>query len=187
MTIGYFRNIGCEEGLTYKVRNVGTSEIPEFQIVLSHPNRGSMAAFNSKMSGPLLPDQTREYQCVLYKNGSPEAFLAHWISHEKDQLVQTPSFDQFRLSVRMLNSEKTFLESDRMGNALAKDWYRSLVLKQPGRATWDDHKAMNSRPPFGIKYWLERRQQKKELDAILAQHKASDDQSMDRSGGSSAS
>ena len=174
MTIGYFKNVDREEGLTYKVRNVGSSEIPDFQIVLWHPNRGSMAAFNSKINGPLLPDQTREFQCVLYKNGSPVPFLAHWISHEKDQLVETPTFSQFKLLVRLLNSETTFLESEKMGNALARDWYRSLIQKEPGRATWDEHKAMNSPAPIGIKYWLERRRQKKELDAIIRKHKASD-------------
>ncbi len=187
MTIGYFRNIEREEGLTYKVRNVGASEIPDFQIVLWHPNRGSMAAFNSTISGPLLSDQTREFQCVLYKNGSPVPFLAHWISHEKDHLVQSPTFNEFKLLVRMLNSETTFLESEKMGNALARDWYRSLIEKQPGRATWEEHEAMNSPAPIGLKYWLERRRQKKELDAVFAKHQASDNEPMERSGGSPAS
>ena len=65
MTISSFRNIRQEEGLKYKVRNVGASEIPDFQILLWHPDRGSMMAFNTTVCGPLLPDQTREFSCTL--------------------------------------------------------------------------------------------------------------------------
>ena len=186
MTISSFRNIRQEEGLKYKVRNVGASEIPDFQILLWHPNRGSMMAFNTTVCGPLLPDQTREFSCTLYKSGSPVSFLAQWISHEGDHLVQNPCFNNFKLLVKMLNSETVFLESEKMGNAVAKEWYRSLIQKQPGRSTWEENKAMNSPAPLGLKYWLERRRQKKELKAIIAKHKAFDISPTDRSGGSTA-
>jgi len=187
LTLGYFQNRDHEEGLNYKVRNVGSSEVPEFQIVVWHPKRGSMSVFNSKDNGPLLPDQTREYRCILFKNGVAEMFLKNWISREENQIVDAPKFDQFKLLVKMLKSERVLFESGKMGNALAEDWHRSLVLNKPGKATWADHQAMSSPPPFGLKYWLERRREKKELDKIVAKHKKSDNNPMDRSGGSAAS
>ncbi len=187
LTISYFVNRDHEKGLIYKVRNVGSSDVPDFQIVLWHPTRGTMSAFNSKQSGPLLPDQSREYQCVLIKNGAPEPFLKHWISHEKDLLVSEPTFDQFKLLVKMQNSERVLFESTKMGIAVAKDWHRSLVLNKPGSSTWSDHHAMCSPPPFGLKYWLERRREKNDFQKVLAQHKGSENSPMDPSGGSSAS
>lgn len=185
MTVGYFSKRDGEEGLTYKVRNVGSAEIPDFQITLWHPNRGSIAPFNAEQMGPLLPDQTREFRCTLHANGKPNPFLANWISEEKDRLVQSPRFDGFKLFVKMQNSEKIFFQSDKMGNAIANDWYRSLVLNKPGRATWEEHKLMNSPPPIGIKFWLERRRQKKQQDEIVARHKSPDKKPMNPSGGSS--
>ena len=187
LTISYFKNRDHEEGLGYKVRNVGSSEVPDFQIILSHPSRGTMSAFNSKQNGPLLPDQSREYQCVLMKNGAPEPFLKHWISHEKDQLVSEQTFDHFKLLIKMQNSDRVLFESSKMGIAVAKDWHRSLVLNKPGSSTWADNQAMCSPPPFGLKYWLEHRRSKKELERVLAQHKKSDNNPMDRSGKSAAS
>ncbi len=187
MTIGYFENREHEKGLRYTVRNVGFSEVPDFEIVLWHPNRGSMSAFTSKQSGPLLPDQSRDYRCVLVQNDSPEPFLKHWISHENGQFVSEPMFDQFKLLVKMQNSERVLFESTKMGIAVAKDWHRSLVLNKPGSSTWSDHHAMCSPPPFGLKYWLERRREKNYFQKVLAQHKGSENSPMDPSGGSSAS
>jgi hypothetical protein len=187
MTIGYFENREHEKGLRYTVRNVGFSEVPDFEIVLWHPNRGSMSAFTSKQSGPLLPDQSRDYRCVLVQNDSPEPFLKHWISHENGQFVSEPMFDQFKLLVKMQNSERVLFESTKMGIAVAKDWHRSLVLNKPGSSTWSDHHAMCSPPPFGLKYWLERRREKNYFQKVLAQHKGSENRPMDPSGGSSAS
>ena len=186
MTISYFMNRHHEKGLCYTVRNVGVSEIPDFEIVLWHPNCGTMSAFSSKQSGPLLPDQSRAYQYGLVQNGSPEPFLYHWISHEKGQLVLEPMFDQFKLLVKMQNSERVLFESTKMGVAVAKDWYRSLVLNKPGSSTWADHNAMCSPRPIRLKYWLERRREKKEFHKVLTRHKKFDHKPMDRNGGSAA-
>jgi|688.fasta_scaffold159269_3 hypothetical protein len=181
MTMGYFENREHEKGLRYTVRNIGFSEVPDFEIVLWHPNRGTMSAFSSKQSGPLLPDQSRNYQCVLVQNGYPEPFLKRWISHEKGQHVLEPVFDQFKLLVKMQNSDRVLFESTKMGIAVAKDWYRSLVLNKPGSSTWSDHHAMSSPPPFGLKYWLERRREKKDFQKAIGQHKQPDSNPMDRS------
>jgi hypothetical protein len=173
LTNSYFENWNNENGIRYKVRNVGLSEVPDFEIVLWHPLRGSIIAFHSTKNGPLLPDQSRDYQCVLIKNGVPIPFLKHWILHEKDQCVSNFVFEQFKLLVRMQNSNRVLFESTKIGNAVAKDWYRSLVLNKPGSATWADNQAMCSSPPLRLKYWLERRREKKELKKLLAQHKKS--------------
>ena len=182
MTIGYFENREHEKGLRYTVRNVGFSEVPDFEIVLWHPNRGSMSAFTSKQSGPLLPDQSRDYRCVLVQNDSPEPFLKHWISHENGQFVSEPMFDQFKLLVKMQNSDRVLFESTKMGIAVAKDWYRSLVLNKPGCSTWADHHAMSSPLPFGLKYWLEHRREKKDFQKVIALHEQPNSNPMDRSG-----
>jgi hypothetical protein len=156
LTIDHFHNHKGEVGLSYLVRNVGSLQIPQFRIGLWHPSRGTMSAFYSEQSGPLLPDQTRAYNCSLFKNGIPAPFLKYWISHEKETFVTEPTFEHFKLIVKMENSDRVLLKSKKMGSALAKAWHRSMAQNSPPSLSLADQRAMSSPPRFGFENWLKR-------------------------------
>lgn len=186
LTIGDFRNPKGEEGLTYRVRNVGAVEIRQIRIGVLHPSRGIMSAFYAEDNGSLLPDQTREYQCTLFKNGAPATFLKYWITHEGGEFVAEPKFKQFKLLVYMENSERVSFESTKMGGALAKAWHRALVLNQPAILTPADRTAMSSPRRWGVEYWLERRRKKNSRHTVVEHEKHQDNKDLPAGPGANA-
>lgn len=153
-TISHFHNHKGEEGLTYLVRNVGDVELRQIRIGVWHPSRGMMSAFYAEDNGPLLPAQTREYQCTLFKYGAPSPFLKYWLTHEGGEFVAVPKFAQFLLRITMEDSELVTFESKTIGVALARAWHRSLVLNKPPILSLTDQRVMSSPRSLGGRYGL---------------------------------
>lgn len=167
LQIGFFSNVKNEEGLSYTVRNVGTAELPDYRIGIFHPARGTLYAFPSKQSGPLLPDQVRTHDCVLIGNGMPNDLIANWIFRERDKMLQEIEIKEFSLRVVMTDSKRILFESSRIGNAVARQWLQAAKTGEFGNTTWEENQAMSTPPPKGLKYWLERRRKRKEIQQIL--------------------
>jgi hypothetical protein len=167
LKIGFFTNVKNEKGLTYTVRNVGSAGIPDYQIGIFHPLRGTLYAFPSEQRGALLPDQHRKHQCLLVKNETPDGFIRSWILRERDTVLEDVEIKDFSLRVVMTDSENVLYESSRIGNAIAREWLRTVQTGGWGRSTWEENQAMCTPPPKGLKYWLERRRERKEIERVM--------------------
>jgi hypothetical protein len=149
--LGSYQNIRQETGVSYTVRNVGGVEIPDYRIGIFHPKRGTLFAFPTEQHGPLLPDQRRTHECMLLKNGKSNDFLGNWILREGDTPVEEVEIRDFTLRLIMKDSDRVLFESSTMGNAMARHWLKVVRTGEWG-ATWEEHKAMCTTPPSGLRF-----------------------------------
>ena len=170
LKIGYYEGFRGDRGHSYTVRNVGTSEIPDYKIGLFHPNRGTLFIFPSEQNGPLLPDQIRDHQCALFRNGKSNDFIRKWLTHECDVELDEVTFTDFSIRIVMENSNNILFESRKMGNAIAKHWHETVTTGEWAHSSWEDDKQMSSPPPFGLKYWRERREQMRQFKEMEKLH-----------------
>ena len=146
---GIFDNIEQECGLVYTVTNVGASEIPEYDLTIFHPERGSLLVFNSKDSGPLLPGQKRMHYAVQTKSGKVTDIIQHFFSYIDDKPVEHFSEEGFLFRIRLARSEKVLFESEKIGRALAKAFDHTIETTQAGLV--DPYDASTSQPEGLIK------------------------------------
>jgi len=157
LTCAYFANVEREEGLTYRVRNVGVSPIPDYRLILFHRDRGSISAFQTDGSGPLLPGQAREHRVVQLRHGEPERFLLSWFWRVRNEPVEEVELEGFSFRIVMHHSDRMLLESETIGNALAREFVRTLRSRHAGQMTYEETLALNTPRPRGLRrhwYWL---------------------------------
>ena len=75
VTAGEYLNVRRENGITFKIKNVGERPIPPYQLCIYHPRCGTKYIFPSDISGELLPSQEREHVCPLLVERQPNKFL----------------------------------------------------------------------------------------------------------------
>lgn len=168
LTAGWFTKINKIRGITYTVRNIGRSEIPEYKIGLFHPLHGIVFAFSSEQDGPLLPDQVRQHECPLFVDGRATDFINFWRSRADSQGKCTSEENGFELRVVMVNSERILFSSKRMGKALARVWSTAVRNGNSHDFQAGDLQAMSSRLPWGLRHWRDRYLHKRRLQKMLA-------------------
>lgn len=173
LTTYYFGRSEGGRGIGYRVKNIGKADIPDYQIGMFHPARGTFNAFLSKQEGALQPDQFREHEYVLAKDGKPEGFVRDWILRERDTVLELEDVEikDFSLRIEMKNSKKILFESSRIGNAIALQWLRTAKTGECGHYSWEEQQAMCTRPPIGLRSWLEQRREKKRIEQAVQEAK----------------
>ena len=132
-------------GILFDVTNVGGNEVPDYDIVMFHPLRGSLSAFSCEQSGPQIPKEIRRHLYVVLTQGTP-CQSRSWYFHENNEPVEQPTFEDFRFRLVMKNSERILFESERIGNTLAKVIVRVIESKGAREWTWEETLAMNTPP-----------------------------------------
>lgn len=134
-------------GLMFTITNEGNADIPDFEILLWHRDRGTYLFFNSEQSGPLIPSQQREYRAVLFRSlgpsdaPKPQSDIEGWITGARDgQQPKSPDdLKDFYLVFRVKNSTKKLFQSEPSGTALAKMIAKTLQSGEWAGYTWEDN------------------------------------------------
>ena len=151
---GFFAScIGEGSGLTLTITNNGMKDIPDYEVQLFHPARGSMSAFLTPAIGPLLSGQQREYRCPLLDRDLNRPFFRNWFFHENDRVVTEFKFDDFRFRLKMKNSNVFLFESRDVGIALAKLWANVLLNGDLGSMTGEALFAIRCPKPSRWRRW----------------------------------
>ena len=135
------------KGIEYQITNVGPREVPDYDIALFHPRRGSLLAFDCEESGQQIPKEIRRHWCVLLKQGTP-CQSRSWYFHENDKPVKQVTFEGFRFRLVMKNSDRILFESERIGNTLAKVIVRMFESSGARQWTWEEGLSMSTPPPW---------------------------------------
>jgi hypothetical protein len=139
-------------GLSFTVKNEGKKEIPPFDLVLFHPLRGSYRFFHApEEEKSLLPVEERTFSAPLLNHEMQAVkrdpplidWVAKWLHREKDVYIDSPTADGFSFRLVMKRSERTLLESQRLGNTLAKVLLAIEGSREVSIATYDDHLNLN--------------------------------------------
>jgi hypothetical protein len=147
ITDSHFMNIKGENGIGLEVRNIGWVDIPPYTLQLFHPLRGSMSMFSAKNDDkPLAPDEFRNHEAVLLRNGAVDDMLRIWLTHERHQLVEEPTVDDFTFRINLKNGDRVLFESSRMGRELAIRLLHTIGKGSAFQISWN---ALRSpRPRF---------------------------------------
>jgi hypothetical protein len=138
ITDSHFTNIMGEKGIGLEVRNVGRVDISPYTLQLFHPLRGSLSMFSAKNDDkPLAPDEIREHEAVLFRNGVFNEMIRTWLTHERHQLIEEPRVDDFTFRITMKNGDRILFESPRMGRELAIRLLHTIGKGSAFHPTWN--------------------------------------------------
>ena len=126
---GGFDSLELGRGHSITITNVGFNPLPEYDVILFHPLRGTMKCFNGKPSElvfPQHPDQWTFY-CVTHPNQPVQFdFLKHWFLHAANKPIVAPSFTDWSLRLVLRNSERILFEDEGLGNSEAKRLFEAV-------------------------------------------------------------
>ncbi len=119
----YFMDICRDEGIKLTVSNAGVSEIPECEVSIYHPDRGTLLVFQKETNGNLLPGQEDVYKCPLLQYGEPNQFLKNWFARTTAVTRKPEAENEARYSFRLLMDKgyKVIWESEDIGDVLAQE------------------------------------------------------------------
>jgi hypothetical protein len=170
LTPGIFQGRGAD-GISYTVENVGSRDIPPFDLALWHPLRGTMVLFSGTLDEPLGADRTRKFECVL-KGCDPDelGMLRAYLYHEKDVPVATVKASDFAFRIRLRDSDRILFESSEIGDRLAAAIAESLKTGVVSVGTMEDFQRLMADTSLWPKRMLRHRRERRETAAILAAH-----------------
>jgi hypothetical protein len=156
---GVFASIDQGSGLTLTVINTGTKDLPEFDVQIFHPLRGTLSAFwrGPAGNGPLLPGQQREFRCGLTDARQACPMFKNWFFNEGHQLVVQPQYGDFRFRLKMVSSDVILFESGELGNALARLWVKVLQNGDPLSATGEELSSLFYPKASRLRRWIKAR------------------------------
>jgi len=116
---------GDEEGMNLSIENVGLKPLPDYEIALFHPQRGSLFYFRPSDVGrghpsfPQHPSQKHEYKLVV----KPSPNVKQWFHQAGGKEVTHPSIEGFTLRFNLMNSDKILFDHGKLGNQIAQTLY----------------------------------------------------------------
>jgi hypothetical protein len=117
-------------GHTIIITNVGFNTLPEYEVILYHPLRGTMNCFHGKpkeLVFPQYPDQWNKFYCLTHRvQPEPFNFLKHWFLHLEGKSITAPSFTDFTLRLVLRNSERILFEDEELGNSEARRLFEAV-------------------------------------------------------------
>ena len=176
--LGIFQDVAEGDGITLTAENVGLQPIPEYRVVLFHPDRGSLEVFHGDRGAlvfPQYPQQKNEFRCAVTPRRDTErqqSFLKGWFLRAGGAQVDAPLFAEFKLRLVLRNSDCVLFEDGGLGNSLAKQIYERVsgqILEQKVEDVFYRSKA-----PFWVelvrKYRLRRMIRDVEKGKVRASH-----------------
>lgn len=157
--VGWFEDIGLGKGHTLTITNVGFSALPKYEVVLFHPQRGSLNVFygspRETLVFPQHPDQWNEFYCVTHpRQQQPHyGFFKDWFLRVRNEIITAPSFTDFSFRLKLEHSERILFEDEELGNSIAKTLFEDIA----GGKVEQDVKCVfyKSKAPFWIE-WIRR-------------------------------
>lgn len=129
----------CEgKGVEVVVENLGRTELPAYDLVISNPTHRLVGSFDSDQSRPLGPGQVRNHRCVVVERSGKASWTLGW--------VLNPNDSNHSFSLQVANSEREIFKDSRMGAELVKLIRRIAEARSVAIAT-DDIEWKNLRHP----------------------------------------
>jgi len=164
--VGGFQSIYLGSGISLTITNAGFNPLPEYDVVLFHPKRGSLEVFHSELGKsvfPQYPEQWNKFECPtgpLLKpppgwQAPPQLkgmadFVKHWFLTVANSPVSAPSFTDFGFQLVLKNSELVLFEDEELGNSLAKQLFESVAGQRVEQEV--KHVFYKSKAPFWVEW-----------------------------------
>jgi hypothetical protein len=158
---------GSREGIraiTLRIENIGLDPLPEYEVQLSHPQRGTMIAFeptHDKSCFPQYPRQANTFECVipgLEVNPLPVNFLRAWLYSIDLKPVDSVKFSGFTLEIVLKNSEQVWFRNEGLGNYIAKELCERMTGQKTDQPVEKIH--YTSKAPFCVEMIYKYRQRR---------------------------
>jgi hypothetical protein len=141
--VGGFESLDSGSGISLTITNVGFDPLPEYDVLLFHPKRGTLNVFHPRPRDPVVfpqhPEQWNRFECTTGTLRKPPPwwqepprlqdqakFLKGWFLTVENEPIAAPSFADFRFQLVLRNSELVLFEDDDLGNSLAKQLFESV-------------------------------------------------------------
>ncbi|MBI5722724.1 MAG: hypothetical protein HZA50_02110 [Planctomycetes bacterium] len=154
INFGFFMDVNLGAGISLTVENVGLDPMPEYSVMLYHPDRGSLGVFHDgyqKRVFPQYPQQKNDFLCVIQPKsgtGFHQDVLRNWLHRVRDEQVAAPHFANFILRLILKNSDQVLFEDEGLGNNIARHMYEQIMGKMPEQKVEDVY--YRSKAPFWV-------------------------------------
>ena len=167
--VGRFEDIALGSGINLTITNVGFNPLPEYDVGLFHPKRGTLRVFHNDRKDtvfPQYPEQWNSFQCTTgplhsQRGWQPQweqpppwqtvpDFVRGWFLTIENKPISAPSFTEFQFRLVLKNSDLVLFQDEELGNSLAKELFESVA----GRPVEQEvkHVFYKSKAPFWIEW-----------------------------------
>jgi hypothetical protein len=163
LSLGHFVSVHEGKGLSLTIENVGLDPIPEYEVRLYHPDRGSLGVFRGDTENlvfPQYPQQKNAFRCVTrpLSGSDDQEVLRDWLHRIGDLEVAAPHFAKFMLRLVLRNSEEVLLEDEGLGNNIARLIYEHVTGQKTEQRIEDVYYRSNA--PFWVGFVHKHRMKK---------------------------